>query len=109
MLERLQQFHEDLVKSLQSLTKRIEEIVDNFFNGLTFIERAYQWVVETTQKVWNYLVRFFKALGLLFFASFKLSLFYVPSVILVFVSYYRNENIWWILASLWFFSSQGSD
>ena len=95
MLERLQQFLEDLVKSLQSFTIRIEEIVGNFFNGIvTFIERAYQWVVETTKKVWNYLVRFFKALGLLFFASFKLSLFYVPSVILVFVSYYRNENIY---------------
>ena len=51
----------------------------------------------------NYLIRLFKAIWGFTVASFKLILFYVPSVMLIIVSYNSEwAAIWLVGAGLWF-------
>ena len=79
-------FFERFVSSLEDMGKRVEEFFGSFFEGvLTFIEKIQQWIKVTITRIKEYLTRFFRAFGRLLEYSFKLSLFYIPGVILLIV------------------------
>jgi hypothetical protein len=74
----------DRLNSFVATLARYTPRVESMFKGLLlFTERAQRWVVETTIRVKEYLRTLGKVLGSLCLALLKLSLFYVPSLLLV--------------------------
>jgi hypothetical protein len=86
MADNLQQFLDNVIRSIERFGERVERLVASFFSGvLEFLERAYKWIVALTARIKDYLIRFSKAIGKLSFALFKLSVFYLPSVVLFYL------------------------
>jgi hypothetical protein len=104
MLANLQRFLDDFIRGIERFGKKIESFVSLLVTGLVeFIEKVYRWLVDITIRIKNYLIRLFTAVRSLAVASFKLMLFYVPSVILLIVSYHFEWATGWIVgAGLWF-------
>lgn len=94
---------DSFVEGIERFRKRIEYLVSALLTGvLRFLDRTYKWIVTVTKRIANYLQRLFEAIIKLFFALFKLLLFYIPSVILAILStIYKPSKYFLIGAIIW--------
>ena len=102
MFRRLQELLDALVAGIEAFARGVNEAVGRFFTGLVeFVESVYSWCVATIRRIKEYLVRFFTALGNLLWALFKLSLFYVPSILGIIVFWLGGHWGFLVAAIAW--------
>jgi ABC-type proline/glycine betaine transport system permease subunit len=74
-----------------------------FDRPLEFIEAVYQWIAKSVKAIIEYLGKLFSALFNLSAALLELSLFYIPSLILLLIYLFINKSAWWIAGSAFWF------
>jgi hypothetical protein len=103
MANGVQEFLDDLIASIENFRAKVERLIADFLTGiLEFLEESYKWVAEVTRRVADYLERFFTAAGKLTIALLKLSAFYIPSFLLIFIAIVDESFFWLFLAICWF-------
>lgn len=97
------QFLENLIKALDDFRKGVSNWLSAFIKGIVeLLERILNWLKGVVLAIFDYLVRFFRAIFELFFTLIKLSLFYVPA--LVMGAYYfagaEKPHLIWLAGSI---------
>jgi len=87
---------EELIQALESITKSIH----HFFNQLVislldFLESARRWLSLVINRIYDYLAQLIKALSKLGIVLIRLSLFYIPGIILIAIGSFGHIN--WVL------------
>jgi len=95
-------FNSRIIAALDNFRCKVETLVSTFFHGLLkFLVDAREWITEVITRVGRYLVKFFEASIKLFWAAFKLSLFYLPSIVLLVAYKFNASNIWIVISLVW--------
>lgn len=103
MLDSLLEFIEDIVSALQDTHRRISEAIGDFLDALlAFISAAYVWLSEVATTIWDYLTTLFSGLLELGIALLKVSLFYIPSVVMFTIYLSTTSMFSLLIAVAWF-------
>lgn len=103
MLEALTTFLEDMLSALERFGNRLENLAARLLEGLLiFLEEAYAKIIQITKRIWDYLLRLGRALYRLMIALTKLSLFYIPSVVLILAFVVTGRLVFFVGSALWF-------
>lgn len=95
---------EAMIEGVSRFAQTLDSIVSGFFHGLVeFLERASRWIVDTTIRIKNYLIRLIDAIGRCIWALFKLTLFYLPSILSLVVFYLFPHQWGWLAFALFWF------
>lgn len=99
-----QEFLEGVIATIELAGKKLEALASTLLSGLLdFLERALEWIVRVCERIVEYLKKLLPVLGRLISALFKLSLFYLPGVILVIIGLAKNNNTCIVLGVIWVF------
>lgn len=77
---------EILLRGLEILSQKLEKLFNYFFEGLLdYLEKVQKWLKNKFNIIKNYLEKLFIVLWKVLINLFKLSLFYIPSIILILI------------------------
>ena len=93
---------DNMVSMTEKMAEEAQRLVSNFFESmLRFMKDTAHWYEDASKRIREYLTRFFSALLRLFSALGKLSLFYLPSLILLFIGVVKNSYLAYFTAGIW--------
>ena len=102
MLESLEKFFERILQAFQDSAGWFETLLKRFLEScLAFIEVCYEWITNTIEAIIEYLSKLLPAVGKTIWMAFLLSLFYIPSFILVPWGISGGIAWMWITGGLW--------
>ena len=91
-----------MVSGIEKMAEEIQGLVAIFFESiLRFMKDAAHWYEDAGKRIREYLARFFSALFKFLGALGKLSLFYIPSLILVFLGVMTGTSWFYVGAAVW--------
>ena len=94
--------NDGMVSMAEKMAEEAQKLVANFFESiLRFMKDAALWYEDASKRIREYLTRIFSALLIFFTALGKLSLFYVPSLILVFIGILKSSYLAYLAAAMW--------
>ena len=97
MLDALEAFFQRILDGLKSFAQFCEHLLARFLRGcLEFIEAVRDWLEKTVKAIVEYLSELLPALGRVLYTLFLLSLFYIPSMILIPWGFSSGNEILWI-------------
>ena len=93
---------DNMVSVAEKMAERAQGLAASFFESiLRFMKDTAHWYEDASKRIREYLRRFFSAFLRLFSALGKLSLFYIPSLILLFIGVVKNSYFAYIAAGIW--------
>ncbi|MCI5142720.1 MAG: hypothetical protein D3909_13555 [Candidatus Electrothrix sp. ATG1] len=99
---------DNMVSMAEKMAEDAQGLTASFFESiLRFMKDAAHWYEDVSKRIREYLTRFFSALLRLFSALGKLSLFYIPSLILLFIGVVKNSSLAYIAAGIWMLAISG--
>ncbi len=93
--------NKNAVSDIEKLAESSQEFVKKFLEStICFMKDAAHWYEEARKRIQEYLSRFFSALSTLLRALAKLGLFYVPSIVLIFIGVATSSWIAYAAAAI---------
>ena len=95
-------FLENLISALAEFKRRLFNGFSAFISGVVeLLEALRDWFIEVVQAIWDYLVRFFVALGNLLWVLIQLFLLYVPAIGMGGYYYFaEGASLGWLIGSI---------
>ena len=91
-----------MVSMAEKMAEDAQRLVANFLESIVrFMRDAAHWYEDASKRIREYLKRFFLALLKFMSALGKLSLFYIPSLILLFIGIVKSSYLAYITAAIW--------
>ena len=93
---------DNMVSMAEKMAENAQGLAANFFESIVrFMKDAARWYEDASRRIREYLRRFFSALIRFISALGKLSLFYIPSLILLFIGIVKSSYLAYIAAAIW--------
>jgi hypothetical protein len=102
MLKILEKFFIGVLNGLQHFASFGENLLNRFLNGcLEFVDATSIWLKNTIDAIILYLSELLPLLGAVLKSFFLLSLFYIPSILMVPIGFWKQNTWVWVLGVVW--------